>query len=107
MPDFEKYMLNLDLSIYDQIVVLTDSFKEKLKARYPSLKDKIVRIYNPTNFKKMAHLVNEKLPLIEEDFFVHVSRLDIDKDIKTLIDAYNLFYQNQKTSLTPPRYFIS
>lgn len=76
-----------DFSIYDKVVVLTDSLKIQITEKFPEYKNKFVQIYNPMDFANM--LCNE--------YFVHVSRIAGDKDIKTLIDAYELFFAKTKS----------
>ena len=93
LPYFENF-IKCDLSKYKKIVILTDTLKDQLKQLYPSLKDKFERIYNPIDFKTIQHkstMLN--CCNIEKGYFLHVSRLNKDKDIKTLIDGYDLFYQ--------------
>lgn len=107
MPCVEKIMRKKNCAIYDKIVVLTDSLKEKLMTKFPEHKDKFVRVYNPIDLEKIARMAEETtVDTKNENFFAHVSRLDIDKDIKTLIDGYNVFYRKHQEILTPPHYFI-
>ena len=80
---------------YDKIVCLTDDFKERFKNKYPEYADKIVRVYNPINVKHIQQLSKqEKSP--RGKYFCHVSRLDKGKDIKTLLDAFEIFYKSHK-----------
>lgn len=82
-------------SQYDKIVCLTDDFKERFKSKYPEYADKIVRIYNPINEKHIQQLSNQgKSP--RGKYFCHVSRLSKSKDIKTLLDAFDIFYKSHK-----------
>lgn len=85
--------LRCNFSNYDSIICLTDSLTLELKEKYPEIQDKFVRLYNPMDIASIRKLANLNISLITTDnFFVHVSRLEKDKDIKALIDAYNLFY---------------
>jgi glycosyltransferase involved in cell wall biosynthesis len=83
------------LKYYDKFVVLTDDFKKEFIAKYPNQKNKIIRIYNPidieqTRAKSLAkNMVNGK-------YFCCVSRLTPDKDIETIIRAFDLFWQKNK-----------
>ena len=92
---FAKYKL---LS-YDKIVCLTESFERQFKQAYPQYKDKICQIYNPFNLslpsldeKELGKALNYK------PFFVHVSRIDSDKDILTAIKAYKKFAEKTNSS---------
>jgi glycosyltransferase involved in cell wall biosynthesis len=87
---FEKDNSFSRLPIYDHIVAITDEFVEYFKNRYPQYSDKIVRIYNPIDVKKIQKLSEEYCPPSEK-YFCHVSRLCAGKDIKTLLDAFNIF----------------
>jgi len=87
---YVRYLRN-----YEKFVVLTDAFAEELRKKYPDYADKIMRIYNPLN----VDMVREKAKwanVHRGDFFVCVSRLVNGKDIKTLIHAFNKFWQNNK-----------
>ena len=77
-----------DFSIYDKVVVLTDSLREQMAEKFPKYKEKFVRIYNPMDFADM----------VDDKYFVHVSRIAGDKDIKTIIDAYDLFFSKTKSA---------
>jgi len=101
MPYVEKDMQHINFNTFDKIVVLTDSLKQKLSSKFSEHKEKFIRIYNPmdlTAIKKASE--NEDEYIADKDFFAHISRISTDKDIKTLIDGYDLFYQKTK-SLTP------
>lgn len=83
------------LSQYTKIVGITDDFVTDFKEKYPKYADKIVRIYNPMNVgeiktkAKQGHKPRGK-------YFCHVSRLVPGKDIKTLLDAFEIFYKSHK-----------
>ncbi len=80
---------------YTNIIGLTDDFVEEFKTKYPKYSDKIVRIYNPINITHIQQLSNQgKIP--RGKYFCHVSRLDKGKDIKTLLDAFDIFYKSHK-----------
>ena len=103
LPFVEDYMRHTDFPFFDKIVCLTDALKEKLSLKYPEMKQKFIRVYNPMDFEKMKKSAEAPLKDVKDErFFTHVSRIDKDKDIKTLIDGYNLYFQKNKGSLTPP-----
>lgn len=105
MPFVEEGMRKIDWMDYDKIVCLTDSLKEKMLKKYPKLCGRIIRIYNPLDLNKIAKLSEAPVADIKDSrYFAHVSRVDADKDIKTLIDGYDLFYQ--KTQSATPLYII-
>ena len=80
---------------YTKIVCLTEDFKKKFNSKYPAYSDKLVHIYNPINVKHIQQLSKQgKSPRCK--YFCHVSRLDRGKDIKTLLDAFELFYKSHK-----------
>lgn len=84
--DYIKYMNN-----YDKLVALTDGFMNEFKRLYPSYSNKIIRIYNPIDVtrasekSKVAEVPNGK-------YFSCVSRLYADKDIKTLLTGFDIFW---------------
>ena len=80
---------------YNKIICLTDDFMKRFNSKYPEYSDKLVRIYNPINVKHIQLLSKqEKSP--RGKYFCHVSRLDKGKDIKTLLDAFEIFYKSHK-----------
>lgn len=79
------------LSMYDKFVAITDEFVDDFKQKYPNYADRIVRIYNPININDIrGKAQTQDIP--NGQYFCHVSRLSKGKDIKTLIDAFNLFW---------------
>ena len=107
MPFVQDYMRHTDFPFFDKIVCLTDAVKEKLCQKYPQMQQRFVRIYNPMDFEKMKKSAEAPLKDVKDErFFTHVSRIDKDKDIKTLIDGYNLYFENSSARLTPPLYII-
>ena len=81
------------LPIYDYVVAITDEFVEYFKKHYPEYSDKIMRIYNPIDMQKIQKLSKEYTSPSEK-YFCHVSRLCDGKDIKTLLDAFDLFSEH-------------
>lgn len=96
---FKKRNFAKRLDGYNNIVVLTDDCANDLKELCPKYSDKILRIYNPIDIKDIKHRASETKP-IDGDYFCCVSRLSGDKDIMTLLNAFEAFYrQNKKTKL--------
>ena len=81
---------------YDNIVVLTDDCANELKQIYPSYTDKFVRIYNPLDIKNIQKNAKAKCP-VDGEYFCSVARMSYDKDIKTMLNAFDLFWQKHKT----------
>lgn len=79
------------LPVYNNVVVLTDDCKDDLQKLYPQIANKIIRIYNPIDIKSIQEKAKEKNP-VRGKYFCCVSRLSGDKDIKTLLNAFDLFY---------------
>ncbi len=76
---------------YNKIVGLTDDFVNEFKEKYPQYSDRIYRIYNPIDVKAIKRQAKQaKVPSCK--YFSHVSRLVAGKDIKTLLNAFDIFY---------------
>ncbi|MDD2358070.1 MAG: glycosyltransferase [Thiovulaceae bacterium] len=94
------------LNRYDYIVTIADEMKEQLENFYPNIsKNKIQRIYNPFDFQNIKVQADKKLldeediKLLQDDYICTVSRLDENqKDITTLILAYEKLWQEKKIS---------
>ena len=87
---FEKHGSFSRLPIYDKVVGITNDFVDVFKHDYPECADKILRIYNPIDIE----LIRNKSALGDVPkgkYFCHVSRLVAGKDIKTLLDAFEIF----------------
>ncbi|MFI3271703.1 MAG: glycosyltransferase [Pseudomonadota bacterium] len=94
---FVDKSINFDLSQFTKIVCLTDTLLAYLQQKNPDVHEKFIRIYNPLQIdtlRQASHATTEDFG----DFFVCVSRLYIDKDIKTVIDAYDSFFQRTKST---------
>ena len=76
---------------YDMLVALTDGFVDEFKKLYPEYANKIVRIYNPIDTKKIAERANVATTP-RGKYFVCVSRLYADKDIPTVLRAFDKFW---------------
>lgn len=83
------------LKFYDKLVVLTDECANDLMTLYPQYSNKITRIYNPIDIDNIRSIADKK-SVLKGRYFCSVSRLSGDKDIKTLLDAFDLFWQKNK-----------
>lgn len=85
---------------YDKIVCLTEKFRRQFITEYPQYTDKIKAIYNPFDFKLLNKRAKEPCPQADalKPFFVHVARIDGDKDIHTMLNAYSDFYKKTKST---------
>ena len=85
---------------YDKIICLTQSFKDKFVHAFPMQKDKILVLPNPFDIQHIQAQAKQDIPEIKHysPFFLHVSRVDRDKDILTLIQAYQQFIQSTSTT---------
>lgn len=93
-----KYLLENNrakkIKQYSTVVGLTDAFVDEFKSVFPEYADRVVRIYNPIDVDRILDLSKVNMPTVGADYFVTVSRLDgYQKDVKTLIDAFDLFYE--------------
>ena len=81
---------------YDKIIGLTDDFVTDFNEKFPNLKDKVVHIYNPLD-KNAILQMSKTGPYIDGKYFCHVSRLDdVQKDLRTLLLAFENFYLNNE-----------
>lgn len=86
------------LEKYDKIVAICDDMKTELQNLYPDIKNKIIRIYNPFNFKRINELsVNvenlnlEQKDMLKENYIISIARLDnVQKDFETLLKAMKI-----------------
>lgn len=79
------------LEVYDKFVVLTDGFVDDFKKQWPQFADKILRIYNPLNLSDIMSRAKEG-DGFSGDYFVSVARLSADKDVVTVLHAFDKFY---------------
>ena len=80
-----------NLNVYDKIVCLTNSCKKDAIEQHPELSGKIEQIYNPIDLSDIKIKKSHK-----KKYFIAVQRLDTDKDVKTIIDAFDIFYKTHK-----------
>lgn len=85
---------------YDKIIGLTDAFVKDFKVAFPALKDRVLRIYNPID-RATIRKMTKRGDRLSGKFFCQVSRLEnFQKDLDTLILAFNDFYlQNEKPNV--------
>lgn len=78
---------------YDLFVTLTDGFVEEFRQRWPKYKKKIVRIYNPVDIEDCRRRIDAAVIPHYGKYFVSVARLSGDKDIETILRAFDMFWQ--------------
>ena len=78
------------LKHYANVVILTNDCMHDLKKLYPEYSQKFIQIYNMLDIKKVKKLSSGKAP-VDGNYFCCVSRMTGDKDIKTILDAFELF----------------
>jgi glycosyltransferase involved in cell wall biosynthesis len=94
MNYFRDYNLISGLGQYDKIICISDSFLKEFAHEYPQYATRAVRIYNPINFAQIHEkLKSAKIP--SGKYFSCVSRLDADKDIPTLLYAFDKFWTKE------------
>lgn len=81
---------------YDKLVLLTDDCANILRTKYSKYSDKMVRIYNLVNLNQIREKSKEKTNKIIGNYFCIVSRLTQDKDIETVLYAFDLFWKKNK-----------
>ena len=89
---FEEHRYINMIKKYDKLVVLTNDFMNDFIKKYPEHKNKVANIYNPIGLDDIKSKL-EKAPRYEGKYFCCVSRLSPPKDIRTIIYAFNEFYQ--------------
>lgn len=90
----KRHFIN-KVKFYDNVVVLTDACMQELSNLYSQSKNKILRIYNPIDVEKIKNQANDKID-IKGKYFCCVSRLSGDKDIITLLDGFDKFWNVNK-----------
>lgn len=86
------------LDKYDTIVTICDEMKEEYENLFPKLKNKIKRIYNFIDEKKIEQkiteggytLSDEEYKLLKDDYCLSIGRLTNQKDHKTMIEAFSI-----------------
>lgn len=94
----KKKFQHKKLFSYDKIVCLTEDFKNQFLQYYPKYASKIYQIYNPFDLSLPPINQNEEQQIKKmQPYFVHVSRIDTDKDINTLLLGYEKFITDTKS----------
>ncbi len=75
---------------YNRVVCITNRCKTDLAQKYPEYANKLAHIYNPVDYNDIADKSRGTRPLPYE-YFLTVCRLDSDKGVDNVIDAFNLF----------------
>ncbi len=84
------------LDKYDIIVTICDEMKEEYENLFPKLKNKIKRIYNFIDEKKIEQkiteggytLSDEEYKLLKDEYCLSVGRISNGKDYKTILEAF-------------------
>jgi glycosyltransferase involved in cell wall biosynthesis len=82
------------LKYYDKIICISDSFKQDMEKLYPEYKDKLVRIYNPIDYKEISKIC-KNTPKYDGKYFCCVGRVSSDKDTATIISAFDDFFRKE------------
>ncbi|MBR6685330.1 MAG: glycosyltransferase [Alphaproteobacteria bacterium] len=86
----KNYVKNL--RHYDLFVTLTDGFVDEFKECWPEYAHKVARLYNPVDVDGIRNRANVAEPVDMGDYFVSVARLSADKDIETVLRAFDKFW---------------
>lgn len=79
---------------YDKIVVLSESIKQDLAQQHPEIANKLVHIYNPINLDEIISKSASAFTPTGQ-YFSCVSRLGHDKDIDTVLRAFEKFWVSE------------
>ncbi|MCQ2582026.1 MAG: glycosyltransferase [Alphaproteobacteria bacterium] len=79
------------LKQYNKIVCISDSMKSDFAKLCPEYADRLVRIYNPVDYDSI-NKTSLNTPKYDGKYFLCVGRVDHDKDIPTIIRAFNQFW---------------
>lgn len=86
----KNYVKNL--RYYDLFVTLTDGFVDEFKECWPEYAHKVARLYNPVDVDGIRNRANVAEPVDMGNYFVSVARLSADKDIETVLRAFDKFW---------------
>ena len=83
------------LKKYTKVITICDEMKNETGKLLPSLKNKLVRIYNPFNFERIKKLAKDcngiNIELYNQDYIISIARLTLhQKDFFTLIKGFKL-----------------
>lgn len=80
-----------NMNKYDYVVTLSDDMQQEALEMFPSLHNKLIRIYNSVDLNRITIQAKEEVldSHINEQFLLAVERLEeTQKDLTSLIDAY-------------------
>ncbi len=80
------------LKIYDKILVLSQRAATDIKCRYPQYKDKIIQCYNAFDTMAVSKSYVQRDTSRLGQYFLSVSRIAPEKDIATIIRAFDMFW---------------
>lgn len=84
------------VTVYKNIIGISHTFTKDIQKNRPFVPVKT--LLNPINIDEVSQQSSADIPENKTPFFVYVGRIDADKDIQTLIEAYNLFYEKTHSS---------
>ncbi|XGC82247.1 glycosyltransferase [Bdellovibrio bacteriovorus] len=97
MGPAELKKFSLRLRSYDRVAVVSKHLKTELEHLLPHVSKKIVCIYNPFDFGRIAasagdesELSRTDKELIKKPYLLAVGRFAVEKDYQTLIDTYKI-----------------
>lgn len=95
---FKKKKNLAKLPVYQKVISINNTFTQNVKSCFPHLP--VSTLLNPLDIQEVYKQSLSKIST-KEDFFVYVGRISKDKDLTTLIQAYNTFLHNtnSKTKL--------
>ena len=88
---FNNNHMHVRMPYYDKIVCISDDCMNDFRTQYPQYSEKLTRIYNPVNCAEINEC-SKTAPKYDAKYFLCVSRMDSDKDIPTIISAFNKFW---------------
>ena len=88
---FNDNRMHVRMPYYDKIVCISDSCMNDFREQYPQYAQRLTRIYNPVNSTEISKY-SKTAPTYDGQYFLCVSRMDHDKDIPTVIRAFNKFW---------------
>ena len=93
---FNNNHMHVRMPYYDKIVCISDDCMNDFRIQYPHYAERLTRIYNPVNCAEINEY-SKTAPKYDGKYFLCVSRMDNDKDIPTIISAFNKFWsENDK-----------
>lgn len=90
---FSEKPKSLWFSEYDKIVCLSDSFNRDFRYSFSEFEHKIMRMYNPIDVQFIHHEAEKENKIFDTSspYFIAVQRVDVDKDVETVIRAFQIF----------------